>query len=121
MLEIHQNENTEKYTDYLDKLNISGTHMKVVEAHDRNRVTGFCIFSYAEDAVTLYVAEYGEDLYLCDGLVRAVLFKASLLGIDRAEFAFADLADVRKLGFLEKDSRTLLSIQSIMGGCKSCK
>ncbi|HOV41133.1 MAG TPA: hypothetical protein PLM59_05020 [Oscillospiraceae bacterium] len=120
MLEIHQRENIENYIDYFKKYNIPDD-ANVVEAFDKGNVTGFAIYKIKEDAVFIYHVEYGDDLYLCDGIVRTVLFKASMLGINKAKFEAKDLSAFKKLGFLEKESDWLISIESVMDGCKKCK
>ena len=61
---------------------------------------------------------------LCDGLVRSVMFKSVLKGIEVMEFALSDTAgfdDLRKLRFLTGDSRICEDLNSFMNGCESCK
>ncbi len=120
MLEIHQKADVENYFDHFKKFNIPND-ANVVEAFDNGNVIGFAIYKIENDAVFIYDVEYGNDLYLCDGIVRAVLFKASMLGINKAKFEANDLSVFRKLGFIEKESDWLISIESIMDGCKKCK
>ena len=45
---------------------------------DKNNVIGFIAYAYNDDAVIIYDFDDGGDLYLCDGLVRSVLFKGCL-------------------------------------------
>lgn len=124
MLEIHQRKDTQEYSGYLKNCNLDNKDALVIEAFDKGKVTGFCIFTYGDDCVNLYYVEYGEDVYLFDGLIRTVLFKASLKGIDKAVYFFENKGNfelLEKFRTVDKGMATLSSIQNVMNGCKNCK
>ncbi|MEG0614507.1 MAG: hypothetical protein RR540_02025 [Oscillospiraceae bacterium] len=121
MLEIHQKADIIGYEKFIDKAKINPNEVKIVEAFDKGKVIGYGIFSYSEDTVKIFAVDYGDDKYLCDGIVRTILFKASMLFIDKAEFVFENLSLMEQLHFLEKGSNTLNSIKNVMDNCKSCK
>ena len=121
MLEIHQRNDINGYSGYLNEFGLSANESKIIEAFDNNKVIGFAIFMYHDDNVKIFYVDYNDDKYLCDGLIRTILFKASLLGIDKAEFLMSDIKLIEDLGFVQKGHNGLVSIQSIMNGCKSCK
>ncbi len=121
MLEIHQKIDINGYTGYLYELGLSADEAKIIEAFDNEKVIGFSIFRYFEDKIQISIVECNDDKYLFDGIIRTALFKASLLGIDKAEFLMTDLKFAEALGFINNGSNCLSSIQSVMNGCKSCK
>lgn len=121
MLEIHQKKDISGYEGYLRKINANANDILIVEAFDKKNVIGFCIFSYEKDCVNLYQIEYGDDKYLFDGIVRAVLFKASMIGIDKAKYYFEDLSLLKKFGTVDKEGNCLSCIQNVMNGCNNCK
>lgn len=121
MLEIHQRNDLEGYSKYLNEFGLSSSDAQIIEAIDNNNVLGFSIFSYESDTVIIHCVNYNEDKYLCDGIIRTVLFKASLIGIDKAQFKMSDLSIAENLGFILKGSNSLASIQTIMNNCKNCK
>ena len=61
---------------------------------------------------------------LCDGIIRSILFKACLKGIDDAIFKIDDvnkINELKKLNFVENDNKTLSFIDDFMNSCKNCK
>ena len=61
---------------------------------------------------------------LCDGLVRSVMLKSVLKGINHMLFQIEDeskFETLRKLRFLSGDSRQCGDLESFMNGCQSCK
>lgn len=121
MLEIRQAKDNEPYKMYIQDAGISNEEAQVVESVSGGQITGFGLFSYCEDKVCIHHVDSRKDNYLYDGLIRAILFKATMLKIDRAEFFLADLNSLHELGFLEKESACINSIQSILSSCKKCK
>lgn len=116
MLEIHQKTDFIGYEDKIAR--IDAEFPAVLESYDNGRVNGYCIFSIEGDTACIYDLSYGGDIALCDGLARSALFKASMLGIDKAKF-FTDDENVKKLKLCD-ESGILVSIQSVMGGCSNC-
>lgn len=124
MLEIHQRNDIKGYEKYLSDFQLDSDSVKIIEAFDKEEVIGFAIFTYGDDALNLYTVSAGGDLYLFDGLARSALFKASLLGIERAEIKTADSSELemyRKLKFIGENDLTIPSISHFMNGCKNCK
>ena len=119
MLEICQVTDLNKYINIINTIN--DNEIKVMEAYDKENVLGYALFSYSEDIINIYELKYNGDLNLCDGIVRAILFKASLIGIDKAEYHFEELESIQKLGLIDKNSNYLSSIKIVMDGCRNCK
>ena len=121
MLEIHQQNDISSYSQYLYKLNIPQNDIQVIEAVDKGSIIGFAIFTYNGDTVKIFYLDYNNDKYLCDGIIRTILLKASLLNIDKAEFLTDSLGIIEELGFIQKGNCILSSIKSVMDGCRNCK
>lgn len=123
MLKILEQQNTAPYQRILDGI---GTPYKLylTEAMDGEQVTGYIIYAYEPNAVAVYVIDDGGDLMLCDGLVRSVLFKGMLRGLNKGVFRLTDeamTAKMRTLRFVKNDENVLEDIAKIMDNCKSCK
>lgn len=116
MLEIHQKTDFVGYEDKIAR--IDAEFPAVIESFSDGKVDGYCIFSIEGDEVCIYDTGYGDDIALCDGLVRSALFKASMMGIDKARF-FTDDENIKKLRLCDENG-VLGSIQDIMGGCANC-
>ena len=74
--------------------------------------------------MVIYAVDDGHDLNFCDGLVRSVLFKAELRGIERAAFLVQDAAmleRLRMLHFIQNNENILQNIADIMENCKNCR
>lgn len=123
MLEILECKDTERYSHILDAIETSGiTH--VVEAFDRGKVIGHGIYAYNPDSVEIFDFSDGGDLNVCDGIIRSILFKACLKGIDDAMFKIDDINKInklKKLNFVKNDNKMLNSINDFMNSCKNCK
>ena len=80
-------------------------------------------FTFSTFTPTFQTIPAGSDLNQCDGLVRSVLFKAELKGIERAVFR-VNKPEMQKrlalLRFVKNDENVLENIASIMDSCKSC-
>ena len=69
------------------------------------------------------MVEDGGDLKECDGLVRSVLFKSLLRGLERAEFRLQDgamMARMQTLHFVQNNKNVLENISEIMDNCRNC-
>ncbi|MBQ7132000.1 MAG: hypothetical protein IJO29_05465 [Oscillospiraceae bacterium] len=95
----------------------------ILESVDNDTVSGYIIFECFGNESVIYAVDFNGDIALCDGLVRAAMFKAYLSGIKNAKFSLCDskAADAcRKLGFIKNDQSTI-DIDAVLNGCKGCK
>lgn len=123
MLEIKECKDILRYSDIINDLLDDYALVSVAEAYDGERVSGFGVYSYEKDAVVIHRVEYGDDLYLADGIVRTILFKAMMNGIDRGVFAANESNDIltSKLKYIKDKGRIINSITDFMDNCKNCK
>ena len=122
MLEIQEVSGTAGYEEIIARAGNADIH--ITEALDRGEAIGFIAYAYGEEQTTVYAYDDGGDLMLCDGLVRSVMFKSALKGIECIEFALADekaYGQLRRLRFLPEDSTVCKDVSSFMNGCESCK
>lgn len=122
MLEIQEKFDTEGYEDIVRRS--AGCDLHITEAIEAGRAVGFIAYAYKSDATVIFDYDDGGELMLCDGLVRSVLFKSCLKGIEKAVFDLPDekkYANIRRLRFLEEGGRTAENIDSFMNGCQNCK
>ncbi len=123
MLKILEQTNHEPYRAVLDAIR-SEYPLYLTEAMEGEQVTGYIVYAYESDAVAVHAIQDGGDLMLCDGLVRSVLFKGLLRGLNRGVFRLQDTAmmeRMEKLRFVKNNQNTLDDIAEIMDNCKSCK
>lgn len=120
MLQILQTKHIENYAEKLCEMNLLQLFPNVVEAEDNGNVIGYGIYHFENSTVVLDEVNSEGDLYLYDGIVRAVLFLAVMKGYDVAEFRFSDKENARKLGFIKNDDNVLSGLNEFMSKCKSC-
>lgn len=123
MLKILEQTNHEPYRALLDTI-CSQYPLYLTEAMDGEQVTGYIVYAYEPDAVAVHAVDDGGDLMLCDGLVRSVLFKGLLRGLNKGVFRLQDTAmldKMRTLRFVNNGQNTLENIAEIMDNCKSCR
>lgn len=124
MLEIHQTNDISKYDHILENLSTDKQYEAVESYGKDGEVTGFAVYAYENDSVCIYHCEYGEDTALCDGILRTVLFKACLKGIDkgicRATINGTNLFEKFRYGTSEAPYE-VKSISDFLDGCKKCK
>ena len=123
MLKILEQTNHEPYRAVLDTI-CSEYPLYLTEAMDGEQVTGYIVYAYEPDAVAVHAVDDGGDLMLCDGLVRSVLFKGLLRGLNKGVFRLQDAAmldKMRTLRFVNNGQNTLENIAEIMDNCKSCR
>ncbi len=123
MLKILEQTNHEPYRAVLDTIR-SEYPLYLTEAMDGEQVTGYIVYAYEPDAVAVHAVDDGGDLMLCDGLVRSVLFKGLLRGLNKGVFRLQDTAmldKMRTLRFVNNGQNTLENIAEIMDNCKSCR
>lgn len=122
MLEIQEKFDTDGYEDLVRRS--VGYDLHITEAIDSGQAVGFIAYAYKPEKIVIFDYDDGGELMLCDGLVRSVLFKSCLKGIETAVFDLPDdnkYDSLRKLRFLEQGSRTAENINRFMNGCKNCK
>ena len=122
MLEIVEKTGTAGYEDIIAFAGRSDLH--ITESLDGNTVTGFIAYAYSPERTVVYGFSDGGDLMLCDGLVRSVMFKSVLKGIDAMLFQLPegnDLGSLEKLRFLKKGSTLCTDLNSYMNSCEHCK
>lgn len=122
MLEIREKFSTEGYEAAATAA--KGRTFHITEAFDRGEVIGFIAYSYEGDRTVVYDYCDGGELILCDGLVRSVMFKSCLKGIETVTFTLSDAdkyKNLRRLKFIPFDGDTAEKIDSFMNGCENCK
>lgn len=122
MLEIQEKFDTTGYEEVIAAAN--GRKLHITEAMDGGRAVGFIAYSYEEDHTIVYDYSDMGDLMLCDGLVRSVMFKSVLKGIETMIFEIADkrkFENLKKLRFLTGDGNVCENLDGFMNACESCK
>ena len=124
MLRLLEQKNLSKYGELTASLPLPPyAELHISEAVADDGVKGYIVYTYAPEEVTIWDVDDGSDLNQCDGLVRSVLFKAELKGIERAVFR-VNKPEMQKrlalLRFVKNDENVLENIASIMDSCKSC-
>ena len=121
MLTILEAKDISRYTSLISGLDCPDVH--VSELTEPDGVKGFIVYAYKPEQVEIFAVQDGGDMNYCDGLVRSVLFKAELRGLERAVFHETD-PEMRKrlalLRFVKNDENILEPIADIMDSCKSC-
>ncbi len=120
MLQILQTKHIENYSQMIEEMRLSDLFPNVVEATDKEEVIGIGVYHFDNDIVVLDKVDSNGDLYLYDGIVRAVLFLAMMKGIDTARFDLTDLKNAKKLGFVQNNDNILSDLNGFMSKCKSC-
>ena len=122
MLEIQETQNLSRYQQVIEAAGNDALH--ITEAFDKGEVNGFIAYAYDSEAVIIYDFDDNNDLYLCDGLVRSVLFKGCLKGLDKAEFKIQDetkYSRLKSLLFVKDNSNVLENMNEFMDKCKKCR
>ena len=122
MLEIQEKFDISGYGEIKDRAGIKNLH--VTEALNGEEITGFIAYAYDSDRTFVYDYDDGGDIMLCDGLVRSVMFKSVLKGIETLEFALDDSEKYKnliKLKFLAENENICGNLNSFMNGCENCK
>ena len=123
MLSIVETKDFSAYADLLAGLTLPAD-FHLTEAKEEDGVKGYIVYAYEPEQVVIYAVQDGHDLACCDGLVRSVLFKAELRGIERAAFRIEDPAMLERLQllrFIQNDEKVLHHIADIMESCKNCR
>ncbi len=123
MLEIQEKFSYEGYESIAERARCTDA-FHITEAIDKGVVTGYIAYEYCDGKTVIYDYSDGGDLLLCDGLIRSVLFKTCLKGIEKAEFELPleeKYDNLIKLRFLRSGERILTDPDSFMNSCQSCK
>lgn len=125
MLEILEQKNIKPYQNIIRQLQIpEWADMHLTELLEEQAVKGYILYAYEMEQVVIYAVADGGDLDNCDGLVRSVLYKALLRGLNKAVFK-VQAADVQetlsKLGFVKNRQNRIENIMDVMENCKKCK
>ena len=121
MLEIHEKKNTDGYENIIQ--NIDCQYLHIVESINGDSVNGYGIYSVDENGVTIYDFD-SSDMNVTDGIIRTILFKAMLSGINECIFEIKDenkIHNLTKLGFVMEHEQCINDISNFMISCKKCK
>lgn len=121
MLEILENFSHEGYEDIISS---HGKDVHITEALNGNEKLGYIAYLYEKEKTVVYGLYDGGDIMLCDGLVRSVMFKSCMKGIDSIVFELPDEScykNLIRLKFISGDSRVSENIERFMNGCENCK
>ncbi|MCM1132685.1 MAG: hypothetical protein NC340_04360 [Ruminococcus flavefaciens] len=121
MLEIQEKFDTTGYEAVVKR---AGTHiLHITEAMEQGRAVGFIAYSYQAESVVVYDYDDNGDLMLCDGLVRSVMFKSVLKGIETMIFDIENAdryENLRKLRFISENGNICENLDGFMNACESC-
>ena len=107
MLEIQEKFDVSGYENLVARAGVKNLH--ITEALDRGNVSGFIAYAYDAEKTIVYDYSDSGDIMLCDGLVRSVMFKSVLKGIETMEFILGEenkYENLIKLKFLNCCQRT---------------
>ena len=125
MLEIHERNDTNGYEAVVGSITNGTVH--IVESLNKGDVNGYGVYTTdgTADAQHIVIYDYsGEEWDIIDGVIRTILFKGMLGGINKCDFRISDndkMAKLTKLGFITADRLSIDDINDFMSGCKSCK
>lgn len=120
MLEIQEKFDKAGYEELTEKAD----NLHITEAMEQGRATGYIAYAYEADRTIVYDYDDNGDIMLCDGLVRSVMFKSVLKGIETMIFDIPDrkkFDNLKKLRFLSGDSNVCENLNGFMNACSSCK
>ena len=124
MLEIHERQDTVGYESITQRINNGSIH--IVESLNGSEVNGYGIYSIEVSGETqeICIYDYSSDEWdIIDGLIRTILFKGMLGGINKCDFRLLNnekMAKLIKLGFITEERLSIDDINDFMSGCKSC-
>ena len=121
MLEIHERQDTNGYENVVATILSENIH--IVESINNGAVNGYGIYSVGDNGLAIHDYESSE-WEIIDGIIRAILFKGMLGGINRCDFQVRDVEKQNKLiklGFIKDDLKQIEDINDFMSNCKKCK
>lgn len=90
--------------------------------YERGERIGYAVFERLEGRVTVTAAEYGTDLDLLDGLVRAGMAWMDDNGLECLYFSDKlDREPLKKLYFISDESNYVNSVGDFLKTCKKCR
>ncbi len=93
----------------------------LLEAKDRDRLEGFCLFDIDGEKIVIRDIEPQKDLFLADGVLRSALHVAAERFIFNAFYAHTVPEEFfRKLGFIKSETDKTLDIDKLFKSCQSC-
>lgn len=120
MLEIHERHDTIGYENVINT--ILSENIKIVESKNGNTTNGYGIYSVGENGLAIH--DYNSsELEIIDGIIRTILFKGMLGGINRCDFQVRDVdkqEKLKRLGFINNDLKSIEDINNFMSSCKHC-
>ena len=122
MLEIQERFDTAGYEHIIAAAGINNVH--ITEALIGWNAVGYIAYAYEAERTVVYDYSDGGDMMLCDGLVRSVMLKSAMKGIETMAFEFTDknkLASLVKLHFLAEGSNVCENVDSFLNACEHCK
>ncbi|MCQ2490230.1 MAG: hypothetical protein MJ079_01400 [Ruminococcus sp.] len=122
MLEIQERFDTSGYEHILAAAGTNTVH--ITEALDGSRILGFIAYAYEAERTVVYGCDDSGDLMLCDGLVRSVMLKSAMKGIETLTFELTDtemLTRLVKLHFLTEGSNVCENVDGFLNACEHCK
>ena len=121
MLEIHERHDTLGYENVINT--ILSENVKIVESKNGNETNGYGIYSIGENGIAIH--DYSSpELEIVDGIIRTILFKGMLGGINSCKFLVRDAEkqeQLKKLGFISDTQKNIEDINDFMSNCKNCK
>lgn len=120
MLEIKTIRDKSKYIDKITAMGLAPDTCEVCESYSSGKTDGYGFYHLAGEEV--YVDFVEADNLLCfDGIVRSILFKAMLCGIEKAEFSPSILDKLYALKIIKPGESALDSILGLLSHCSGCK
>ena len=121
MLEIHERQDTIGYESVVNGIQSEGLH--IVESINGSEINGYGVYSLNEGELAVH--DYSSnDWAIVDGIVRTILFKGMLGGINSCKFLVRDAEkqeQLKKLGFISDTQKNIEDINDFMSNCKNCK
>ncbi|MGN0613806.1 MAG: hypothetical protein ACI4JB_07885 [Porcipelethomonas sp.] len=121
MLEIHERTDITGYENIVSGIESDCIH--IVESINGSEVNGYGVYSVGEEGIAVHDFS-SEEWEITDGIIRTILFKGMLGGINRCDFAVPDSEKQQKLlrlGFIKDDTTSIEDINSFMCSCQNCK
>ncbi len=119
MLSILKRKDAEGYLHILEKFGLSPIDTDISESIENGIVSGYAIYRLTPDGLFIYDVK-ANDLTIYDGIVRSVLFLATLKGVEKAKLLLDDKLDAITLGFITIDNDVIEPISNVLGGCSGC-
>lgn len=101
---------------------ISADGLACYAAKDNHGLIGYCLYRPESYGLSIVKVEYGEDVGLFDGLVRATMALLFDCAKDRVSFSEnVDIALLQRFGFVQENDLEIPSANAFFTGKKSCE